>query len=143
MRILSYRLTFATAMGLVAFSGASVVAVSSNANAHAERTTIDASASPPSGGKPSDAVSQGASHLAAVQLKSCQKLEGAVNNIMARIVDRGSKQIVVFDTIATRTEAFYASKGKAVAKYDGLVAAVTAAKAKALLDLAALKTTTL
>ncbi len=121
MRKTSYKLILATAMSLVVLGGASVFAANSHASA--------------------DASSQGTARLAAAQLNACQKRQTVVNNIMARIVDRGTKQIAVFNTIATRTEAFYVKKGKTVANYVTLVAAVDAAKAKAQTDLAAMKTT--
>lgn len=133
---LSYKLTLAAIMSFAAFSGASVLAVGSQANVHAENSTATVTT-----GKPADAGSQGTTHLAAAQLQACQKRETAVNNIIARIVDRSTKQIAVFDTIATRTENFYTSKGQTVANYDTLVAAVNTAKSKAQSDLAAMKTT--
>jgi len=147
MRLLSYKITIAAGMSLIALSGASVLAVSSNANAHAANVgnptspAVEATGTPEPKGKPADAGSQGAAHLAAAQLKACQKRETAINHIMSRVIDRGGKQIKVFDTIATRTEAFYVSKGKTVASYDALVAAVNTAKTKAETDLAAMKTT--
>jgi len=142
----SYKLTIAAGMALFALSGASILAVSSNANAHAAdagkpTTTPAATGKPDVTGKPADAGSQGATRLADAQLKSCQKRETAINNIMARTIDRSTKQIKVFDTIATRTEAFYASKGKTLSGYSALVSAVDAAKLKATADLSAMKTT--
>lgn len=137
MRKIPYRLTLVAAMSLVSFGGASVYAIGANGSAHAETATTTTDAT----GKPADAGSHGATHLAAAQLKACQKRETAINHIMARVVDRGTKQIVVFDKIATRTETFYTTKGKTVANYDTLVAAVDAAKSKAQTDLAAMKTT--
>lgn len=69
--------------------------------------------------------------LADAKLKACQNREKAINNILARIADRGSKQIDVFNKIAQRTEAFYTTKGKTLSTYDALVADVNAKKAVA------------
>ncbi len=143
MRKLSYKLTIATGIALFALSGASVLAVSPNANAHAQDTASPtASTSPdPSGSPEVSGRAKGQAKLADAKLKACQKRETAINSIMTRTVDRATKQIGVFDTIATRTEKFYTDKGKTVATYDILVAAVATAKAKAETDLAAMKTT--
>ena len=65
------------------------------------------------------------------KLKACQNREKAINNIMARISDRGQKQLDLFTTIAERTEKFYTDKGKTLSNYDELTADVTAKKAEA------------
>lgn len=137
MRKLPYKLTIAAGATLVALSGASVLAVSSNANSHATDHG-QSSVSPTT--THGHAAETGNAHLATAQLKSCQNREQAVQNIISRIVDRGTKQIGVFDDIATRTEAFYAVKGKPAANYDTLVASVNSAKLKAQTDLANMKT---
>lgn len=64
--------------------------------------------------------------LAATKLKVCQHREKAIDNIMARIAERGQKQLDLFTTIATRTETFYTTKGKTLSNYDALVTDVTA-----------------
>ena len=69
--------------------------------------------------------------LADAKLKACQNREKAINNIMARLADRGTKQLDVFNKIAERTEAFYTDKGKTLSNYDALVAEVTAKKTDA------------
>lgn len=69
--------------------------------------------------------------LADAKLKACQNREKAINNILARIADRGSKQIDVFNKIAQRTETFYTTKDKTLSNYDALVADVNAKKAAA------------
>ena len=147
MRKISYKLTIAASMTLFALSGASVLAVSPNANAHATNVgnptspAVEATGRPAPTDNPTDVRSKGSTHLADAKLKACQKRETAINNIMARTIDRSNKQIKVFDTIATRTEAFYTSKGKTLSGYAALVSAVSTAKAKATTDLAAMKTT--
>lgn len=73
------------------------------------------------------------------KLRACQNREKAVTNIMARIVDRGEKHIALFNTIATRTQAFYEEKGYSVENYDELVANTEAARAEALDHLEVLK----
>jgi iron-sulfur cluster repair protein YtfE (RIC family) len=69
--------------------------------------------------------------LADAKLRSCQNREKAITNIMARLSDRGQKQVDLFSTIAERTEKFYADKGKTLANYDALVADVAAKKTAA------------
>lgn len=63
-------------------------------------------------------------HLSSARLKSCQNRQQAIDNIMARISDRGQKQLNLFGTIATRVETFYTDKGKTLADYDTLVSDV-------------------
>lgn len=155
MNITSYKVSLVAAISLIGFSGATALAMSRPTNAHAAEadtsntptSSSDASASSSgqqneqSNGKPADDGSKEGTHLAAAKLQACKKRQSAINNIMARIVDRESRQIAVFDTIATRTETFYVSKGKTVANYATLVAAIGTAKAKAESDLASMKTT--
>ena len=69
--------------------------------------------------------------LAAAKLKVCQTREKVIDNIMSRLGDRGQKQLDLFSSIAQRTETFYTEKGKTLASYDTLVAAVNAKKATA------------
>lgn len=69
--------------------------------------------------------------LTDAHLKVCQNREKTITNIMARVSDRGTKQLAVFSKIADRTEAFYTSKGKTLANYDTLTANVTSTKAAA------------
>lgn len=69
--------------------------------------------------------------LADAKLKACQNREKAITNIMARIANRGQKQVTLFDKIANRTEAFYVDKGRTLSTYDALVADVAAKKADA------------
>lgn len=65
------------------------------------------------------------------RLKSCEARQAGIVKIMTQAGERGDRQIALFDTIATRVEAFYTSKGKVLANYDQLVAAVATAKAAA------------
>jgi len=125
----------------------SAFAMPQQANVHAEdvskSTTVEhpgASGNSTGAGQSANPGSPGGSHLATAQLRACQNRERAINNIMARIGDRGTKQISVFSTIATRTEAFYTKQGKTLSNYDSLVAATDTAKTKAQTDLAAMKT---
>lgn len=66
--------------------------------------------------------------LADAKLKACQQREKAIKNIMARLSDRGTKQLDVFTKISERTQAFYTEKGKTLSNYDALVAEVSAKK---------------
>ena len=78
-----------------------------------------------------DRKSAAQTRLADAKLKACQNRQQAITNIMARLSNRGQKQIDLFSTIAERTEAFYKSKVNTLASYDALVADVTAKKAAA------------
>lgn len=69
--------------------------------------------------------------LTDARLKVCRNREKTITNIMARLADRGTKQLGVFNTIADRTEAFYTSKGKTLATYDTLTTNVASTKAAA------------
>ncbi len=69
--------------------------------------------------------------LADAKLRACQNREKAINNIMARMGDRGQRQINLFTKIAEKTQAFYVKKGKALSNYDALVTDVTAKKTSA------------
>lgn len=135
MKKFAYKLTVATGVAAFALSGASVLAMSSNAHA-ADAANSNTTVS-----------TQGADHQAAAQtrladakLKACQKREAAITKIITRINTRTENQLGVFDKIATRTEAFYTTKGKTLSNYDALVAAVASAKAQAETDLSAMKT---
>ncbi len=69
--------------------------------------------------------------LTAVKLKVCEHRQKSIATTMSRIADRGQKQLDLFTTIATKTEAFYTSKGKTLTNYQALVADVTAKQAAA------------
>ncbi|SRR6266404_669352 len=71
------------------------------------------------------------SRLDATKLRVCQNREKAIDNIMARIAERGQRQIDLFTKIADRVETFYTNKGKTLSNYDALVADVNAKKAAA------------
>ena len=77
--------------------------------------------------------------LEAAKLKVCENREAKINAIMTRSITRAEKQLALFTTIAERVKAFYAEKGRTVANYDDLVAAVDAAKAEAETNLETLK----
>jgi len=65
------------------------------------------------------------------KLKLCQNRQTVMNNIMARVADRGDKQMLVFDKISERVQAFYADKGYSLANYDELLAEVVAKRTEA------------
>ncbi len=79
--------------------------------------------------------------LAEAKLKVCQNREKAINNIMGRLGDRGSKQLQVIGKISERTQTFYKEKGKTLTNYDALVADVTVKKAAAEAAVAKIKAT--
>src|SRR5688572_22937288 len=84
----------------------------------------------------------GNKRLAADKLELCERRAKTIATILGRSQTRAQKQIDLFATIATRTQAFYTKSGKAIANYDDLVAAVAAAKATAEARLAALQAAT-
>src|SRR5688572_28749042 len=74
------------------------------------------------------------------KLRVCEQRETRIKAIMVRSVTRAEKQLALFTKISDRVKAFYVDKGRTVANYDDLVAAVDAAKAKAEANLETLKT---
>lgn len=65
------------------------------------------------------------------KLEICEKRQEKIQNIMARIADRGERHLDVFTKISDRTQTFYSEKGLSVANYDELVAAVEEKKLEA------------
>lgn len=65
------------------------------------------------------------------KLKICQERENHINDNLSSIATRGQERLDLFSTIAQRTETFYKSKGKILASYDALVAAVNTQKVAA------------
>lgn len=65
------------------------------------------------------------------KLKICQEREDHISSSMTGAASRGEDKISLFTKIAERTEAFYAAKGKVLANYNELVAAVNSQKAAA------------
>lgn len=108
-----------TALTVVALSGATVLALPPQANAHAQATDTTTTATADQ------------AHLTTGRLKACQNRQKAITNIMTRIADRGEKQLTLFGTIATRVETFYTDKGKTLSNYDTLVADVNTKQAAA------------
>lgn len=121
---------FLATFGAVALVAVPTLAMSSNARANAQTTpvTVDSQTTPATNGTTAkdQAKTQAQTRLADAKLKVCQNREKVVTNIMARIADRGQKQLDLFTTIATRTETFYTTKGKTLSNYDALVADVNA-----------------
>lgn len=135
-------------LALVVVSGSAVFALPAQASVHAQSTdttststTTDTTGSSAASSHQPTTTGQanGATHLAAAQLKACQNRESAINNIMQRIDTRGQNQLTLFGTIANRVEGFYTSKGKTVSNYDQLVAAIDTAKTQATTDLSTLQ----
>lgn len=113
----------ATAVVAMTLTGVPVLTVGI-ANLHASSHVSAAS-------QATDRAAIAEARLDATKLKVCQLREKAIDNIMARIGDRGQKQLDLFTTIATRVETFYTTKGKTLSNYDALVADVNAKKAAA------------
>src|SRR3990167_11484105 len=122
MEIRTKTAILAVSLFAMTLAGVPVLAVGSNSPANVQAQTTDQSSEP---------SSQASTRLEAAKLKACQNREKAINNIMARIANRGSKQLDVFNKIAERTKAFYTDKGKTLSNYDALVADVNAKKAAA------------
>lgn len=135
-----------TALAFVVVSGSTVLALPPQANAHAQASTnttttsTDGSSAASSHTQTTTGQANGQAHLAAAQLKSCQNRQKAITNIMARISDRGQKQLTLFGTIATRVETFYTNKGKTLSNYDTLVADVNTKQAAAQTTIDTIKT---
>jgi hypothetical protein len=70
------------------------------------------------GNKPTVTVQE---RLTARNLAKCQLREKVMNNIIARIGDRGQKQINVISSIQQKVENFYADKQITVENYDALL----------------------
>lgn len=60
--------------------------------------------------------------LTAKKLERCQQRERVLNNIIARIGDRGQKQINVINSIQEKVQKFYTEKNISLDNYDVLVA---------------------
>lgn len=115
------------ALALVAIGGSTVFALPNQASVHAQAA---------------DTTSQSSSagtRLADARLRACQNRQSAINNILSRLVTRGTNQLDLFNTIAQRVETFKTTKNVTVSNYDQLVATLQADQTKATSDLAAMK----
>ena len=111
------------------------------ANAQATETTTTATdQSMTTNSEATDAKTTRQTKLAATQLKACQNRERVITGILGRIATRGQKQLDLFSSIATKTEAFYTRKGKTLSNYDTLVANVATQKAAAQTAVTTVKT---
>lgn len=117
---------FSLAMVLMVVGASSAFALPSQASAHAQSvgTTGSSQASSHQPAQAAEAKANAQTRLAAAQLKSCQNRQQAIDNIMARISDRGQKQMTLFSTIAARAEKFYTAKGNILNNYDTLLVSV-------------------
>lgn len=129
-RFLAKLSLLSSAITLLAVGGSIVLALPAQANTHAQAA---------SNNRPSNPSSQAGTKLLAAQLRACQNRENAINNIISRVDTRGQNQLNLFNTIATRVENFYTSRGNTAANYDQLVAAVNAAKTQAETDLSTMQ----
>lgn len=120
----------AAALAALVITGSSVLALPGQANVHAQQAAgvghagVASQAEAHQPLQATNARANAAAHLSAARLKSCQNRQQAISNIMARIADRGQKQLTLFTTIATRVENFYTDKGNTLSNYDQLVADV-------------------
>lgn len=71
--------------------------------------------------------------LSAAKLQICNNRKANIDKRVARISERVTKHLALFDSIAERAQAFYVAKGNTLENYDALVADMatkkTAAKA--------------
>ena len=112
---------FSTSLALVTLLGATVSALPSMANSHAQTV----------------ASSQKA---VIARQRMCLTRERVITQIMTRIETRANNQDTLFSGIATRVEAFYTKKGHTLANYQTLVNSVNVAEAKVQTDFVTLKT---
>ena len=145
---------FISVISLFSLSGVPVLALPSQATAHAQaNNSTNASAgknvttgtnnngvSNQNSNKPTTTgQANGQAHMQAGQLKACQNRQAAITNIINRIDTRAQNQLTLFSTIASRVENFYTTKGKTVANYDQLVADITSAETTAQTNLTTMK----
>lgn len=78
-----------------------------------------------------DKVQSAKEELQGDRLKACEAHQDGIKKIMSQAGERGTKQITLFSTIASRVEAFYTSKGNTLSNYAQLVANVNTANAAA------------
>jgi hypothetical protein len=90
--------------------------------------------------KRAERKSKAQERLTAAKQQVCENRKEKIAAIMKRAVTRAENHVSVFDKITTRVKDFYTKKGNTLANYDELVAAVDAAKAKAVADIETLKT---
>lgn len=76
-------------------------------------------------------VTETKQRLEGAKLKACEAREKRIEATMGQMTKRGENHIAVFTKIADRVKAFYEEKGRTVANYDELVAAVDTKKAAA------------
>ncbi len=121
-----------TALAFAVVSGSTVLALPAQASVQAQSGNMaPTTTSNTNSTTPATVRTETQTRLASGRLKACQNREQAITNIMARIADRGQKQVTLFGTIATRTETFYVTKGKTLSTYSSLVSDVTTKQAAA------------
>ena len=123
---------FISGLALAVLAGSTVFALPPQASTHAQTVGNNTSGS---NTMPPAASQKGA----AGKLKACDNRKVAVTNIMNRIDTRTTNQLKLFDTIASRVEAFYTKSGKTVSNYQTLVGDITTAETAAQNDLSTLK----
>lgn len=65
------------------------------------------------------------------RLTACEAHQNAITKILSQAGERGTNQMNLFATIASRVEAFYTKQGKTLSNYAQLVATVNAAQVTA------------
>ncbi|MDK2899340.1 MAG: hypothetical protein PWQ10_527 [Patescibacteria group bacterium] len=73
----------------------------------------------------------GQNKLEGDNLKNCQSRETEINNIMARITNRGEKQLLLLDATATRLQTFYNNNNYKLNNYDELINQINTTRVEA------------
>ncbi|MFZ2125829.1 MAG: hypothetical protein WA087_01330 [Candidatus Saccharimonadales bacterium] len=120
-----YNLIIATIMALSIALSAPLMVSAQNTDAGNSQSGSATSGSSTSGSG-SDTATQ--KKLQGQSLEKCQNREMAINNIMARIGDRGEKQIAVIDAVQQKVQTYYTENNISIANYDKLVANITVKK---------------
>jgi hypothetical protein len=73
------------------------------------------------------------------KLNYCKDHEQDINNILSRIVDRGRKQLVLYNSVSESTQSFYSHSAKKISNYNSLLSAVNNKKSTALVSVSSLE----
>jgi len=138
MRITKYTLTTAVITLGVIFLLVPVVtfakqaqAQNGNSDSSTQNSNTSNTNSNTSSSQENSADSNGQGKLEGDNLKKCQTKETQINSIMARITDRGEKQLVLMSTISNRLQSFYKAKEYNISNYDELIANVNTTRLEA------------
>lgn len=128
MRIASKLAVSVACVGLVFALGSPVLAVSANAQQGVNQTQNQTTQTTQTTRTQTqtEKKEQIQAKLTETKMKVCRNRERLINNIMARIADRGQKQMQLFTTISEKTQEFYKNKNLSLDNYETLVNEVQA-----------------